>query len=85
MRRKPIFRNSKFRNLEFQQSAEGLRKNLNAAQPPEQSKALGGSIGCKVVTVQNKHVNNFEISEFRNAELAIADRPPTHYCKREIS
>ena len=24
------------------------KKNLNAAKPPEQSKGLGGNIGCKV-------------------------------------
>ena len=25
-----------------------FKKNLNAAKPPEQSKGLGGKIGCKV-------------------------------------
>ena len=25
-----------------------FKKNLNAAKPPEQSKGLGGNIGCKV-------------------------------------
>ena len=28
--------------------AVAFKKNLNAAKPPEQSKGLGGNIGCKV-------------------------------------
>ena len=30
-----------------------LKKNMNAAKPPEQSKGLGGNIGCKVCSAIN--------------------------------
>ena len=31
-----------------------FKKKLNAAKPPEQSKGLGGNIGCKVKKKQKK-------------------------------
>ena len=30
-----------------------FKKNLNAAKPPEQSRGLGGNIGCKVYSAIN--------------------------------
>ena len=30
-----------------------FKKNLNAAKPPEQSKGLGGNIGCRVCSAIN--------------------------------
>ena len=37
-----------------------FNKNLNAAKPPEQSKGLGGNIGCKVLKKNQNAPRPFE-------------------------
>ena len=39
-----------------------FKKNLNAAKPPEQSKDLGGNIGCKVLPSTGDFDGNLCIS-----------------------
>ena len=37
-----------------------FKKNLNAAKPPEQSKGLGGNIGCKFYSAMNINTGDFD-------------------------
>ena len=36
------------------------KKNLNAAKPPEQTKGLGGNIGCKVKKIYQNATRPYE-------------------------